>query len=391
MPKIQLWTLSLLLAGCVVEVSGEDLLGEEEDLTRSTAVSKHKIDRFWKRFKDDDIRKSWASENGGRKWAGDYLAWRESMRQRALVDMYLATKDVAFLDELVKRARVVFSLRDDVRGKRDKVRGRVMKAWGRYPDVGISHRTGTWVCEMVQNGMITYPIADFVRIAHRSSALRARYGDTIARFRKKLTDTVDAFDDDWDDMGDEGFYRFPKGYGKVYPYFEGRVLHYNRPLALGRTMMLLEQAGISDHHRHKYRKRVRMMARFFLRDTWRGKSGSRVWYFSKFNPSVENVSHGGIIAGFIALAKKRDYTKVGRSDLEGFVETFLRITRHRDRIAATVDGKYGGYDQKDSNQACGRWLDLAAHRRDLVRRCSWVLDHGFDTQQVGFAKSLRYR
>jgi hypothetical protein len=131
--------MTLLATAACGTASDEDVSASDESELVSAAEAK----TFWDRFAkdDEDVAKKWASDNGGRAWAGDYLAWKESFRQVALVEMYEATKDPAYLDELAKRIEVVFSLRDDKKNMKDVVRGKVVPAWGRYPDVGRETRT----------------------------------------------------------------------------------------------------------------------------------------------------------------------------------------------------------------------------------------------------------
>jgi hypothetical protein len=158
-------------------------------------------------------------------------------------------------------------------------------------------------------------------------------------------------------------------------------------------MMMLADAGIDAQHRDKYQTRVRKMARFFLRRTRAGAHGSVVWDFSVFNPSLENAAHASIAAEFIALAGQRKYTGVGRNDVDEFIATFRNMTRKHDEMALDVAGHLdgGAMDQEDANQSCGRWLELAAYAPKLTQRCTWLLAHGFDTEQVGYAKTLRHR
>jgi hypothetical protein len=188
------------------------------------------------------------------------------------------------------------------------------------------------------------------------------------------------------------FYRFPKGYARVYPPHEGRYLPYNRALVMGRTMMMLEESKLSDSKRQKYRERVKKIARFFVENA-RHVEGRTVWEYATWTPppdGVEDSSHGGLDVGFIALAGQRSYTTIGKGDIDGFTATFKRIARDKGKIAQKVSGEYEG-DFKDSNETCGRWLDLAALDKGLAKTCSTVIGKGFDEHQAGYAKMLRWR
>ncbi len=392
---LSLGTAALVL-GCAHDAPSD------EGVTSSEALSNAKpaeVAQFWKRYNEREpksqIGKEWHEDNGGRAWAGDYLAWKESFVETSLIDMYMATRDVAFLDELVKRIDIVFDLRDDHledgKGRKDEVRGKVMPAWGRYPDVGRDTRSGVWVCEMVQNGLITYPIAEFVYLADNSQTLRQHFGDKIDRYRDRVVDTVDAFDPDWE--GSAGFYRFPNGYAKVYPPHDGRFLPYNRALVMGRTMIMLEGSKVGDDKKAKYRDRVRRMARFFLDDARTMDGGHRyMWTYARWEQSApEDASHGGLDTDFFAIAGKASYTTVGRQDIDRFIGTFENMSKNPSKIDGNVNGGDSGSDQKDANETCGRYLDLAAHDPKLATRCEKVIADGFDEHQAGYAKMLRYR
>lgn len=382
----------IALLGCRGPNDGDE---REGSVATSAIVSAQEKDVFWRKYERDrdDIEKKWKEENGGRAWAGDYLAWKESFLESALVDMFVATRDERFLDELVSRVDTVFSLRDDRIDRRDEVRGKVLPAWGRFPDVGRETRTGTWVCEMVQNGLITYPIAELVSIVERSENLGPKFGEKAARYRDRLIETVDAFDSDWDNDGAGGFYRFPRGYAKVYPPHEGRYLPYNRALLMGRTMMALAETNIGDAHRQKYRERVRNMAKFFLDDAHLPSDGDRiVWAYAPWEQTVEDVAHGGLDTDFFAIAGKHaEYTNVGRRDIDRFIQTFKRISNDPTKMAGAVNGDGGSGDQRDHNEVCGRYLGLAAHDPSIAKRCEKVIANGFDERQAGYAKMLRYR
>jgi len=307
--------------------------------------------------------------------------------------MYVATKDPKFLREATTRMDVVLSLRDDRIQRKDDVRGTVIPAWGRFADVGRETRSDTWVAEMVQNGLITYPIAELARVVEETPALKAELGEKAARYRDRVVETVEAFDADWDDAGEEGFYRFPKGYAKVYAAHEGRYLPYNRALVLGKTMIALEHTSIADAKKAKYRERVRNMARFFLHDATKIDGDTRLaWSYATWAPEVEDVSHGGLDVAFFALAGKEDYSSVGDADVARFVETFEKISSNEKQLTSRVNGDTsGGSDDEHSNETCGRYLDLAAHDRSLANRCKTVIEEGLDERQHGYAKMLRYR
>lgn len=381
--------------------NGEEVasMGGDPGGTTQPASAKHEpnapeVQAFWKEFKnkDVDIAKEWAKDDGGRAWAGDFLAFHESLRQVALVDMYYATKSTEFLDEAERRMRVVLSLRDNQKNQKDVIRGKVLPSWGRYPDTGGGPRKDLWTVEMQQVGMITYPMAMAMKAIHDDAALKPKYGAFETELRDALVLAIDAFDGEWTDASSEGFYKFPKGYGRVWPAFEGAYLPYNRPLGLGRAMAYLVDVGVPAAKSDKYKERVKKLGAFFKGDTH--KSGSHVvWNFATWNTSAENFSHAAIDASFIAIAGRYPWSGISKSDVNDFIASFEFLTKNPMQIASYVDGSGGGngtFDAKDANQSCGRWLELADWVPKLTKNCGPALAAGFDSKQVGEAKVLRY-
>ncbi|HNT36289.1 MAG TPA: hypothetical protein PKH07_14990, partial [bacterium] len=56
--------------------------------------------------------------------------WGESYIMMSFVEMYKATRDLFFLDKMVQHADAVFANRDDVKGRVDMIRNKIMPAWG---------------------------------------------------------------------------------------------------------------------------------------------------------------------------------------------------------------------------------------------------------------------
>jgi hypothetical protein len=95
----------------------------------------------------------------------DSYAWGESYNMMAFATMYEATKDVKYLRTLNRHIRIVFSKRDDIMKQKD-YRGILMPAWG-----SMNYTNGKHYVWTVHTGMITYPIAKFVRLVYEDKAL----------------------------------------------------------------------------------------------------------------------------------------------------------------------------------------------------------------------------
>lgn len=141
------------------------------------------------------------------------LAWGESYRMMAYVEMYEATGDVSYLDKFVKRADAVLDCRDERKGITDDIRSRVVPAWS-----STKYSKGKRYCWIVHAGMITYPIARFVMVARAEPALGTSYLDKAFKYLKLIEETCAAFDEEWRNgpNAGEGYY-FGRYLGKHLP------------------------------------------------------------------------------------------------------------------------------------------------------------------------------
>ena len=101
------------------------------------------------------LRKS-PSDDGGR------LAWGESYLLAALVEMFAVSHDDTHAAHIVALGDWIDRARDDLHGRRDEVRNRIMPAWSSaHYSKG---RRYTWA---VHTGMIAAPLARFAAIVKR--------------------------------------------------------------------------------------------------------------------------------------------------------------------------------------------------------------------------------
>jgi len=283
---------------------------------------------------------------------GEY-AWGESYLLASYVTMYEATGDTRYLDKSVSRFRVLLSLRDDKKGKRDELRGRIIAAWGTE---GYSNHKRT--CWNVHAGMLTAPAAHFVRLVKERRRLQRRYGAIAKEFTTALEETVASFAPDWRDgpNKDEGYY--------VEAALNGEHSPLNQQNALGRT--LIDLAVVTG--KRDYRDKAVKLAAFFKRRLRLSANGAYDWsYWPKLEPPYENgsedISHAAINAEY-ALRCYENHIVFTKEDMQRFAATFLKSIYHGDgKFGDTVDGKGDG---RFASQ-CGRWGCLASVNREVAR------------------------
>ena len=120
--------------------------------------------------------KALESRQPGKEWigrqSGAELAWGESYRLMAYISMYEASGDVVYLERAVGRFEEIIKIRDDKKGVKDEIRGRILPAW-----CSTKYTGGKEYAWIVHAGMITYPIARFAYLILRDSELKEHYGE----------------------------------------------------------------------------------------------------------------------------------------------------------------------------------------------------------------------
>jgi len=173
----------------------------------------------------------------------------------------------------------------------------------------------------VHTGMITYPLARFVRLVRETPALREdpRLADRAETYLHAVEEAVAVHDPEWrENAAGDGTYVVPRGAPVA---FDGTELPLNQSLALGRT--LAELAAITG--RPDYAEKVRALAGTFAGELRPAPNGAVTWSYalsggrlfrgwsasdgvSEYQPSypglpaAEDIDHGHIDVGFAADA-----------------------------------------------------------------------------------------
>ena len=276
---------------------------------------------------------------------GSELAWSESYILNGFVSAYEATEDTLFLSRLCEHAQNIFLIRDDFRGIKDEIRGRLMHAWS-----STQYTNGKNYAWIVHAGMVTFPLARFVYLVHRDETLSEQFGARADFILARIEETVKCFDDSFrhGPEEEEGHY--------VGDYFD-HELPLNQQNALGRTLVTLWLAT-GDM---SYRVKASALAKYFKNRLWyNGRKMAYSWAYSPGNDGsgedTDDISHAAINADF-AFQCYRAGIVFTRKEMRKFAGTVTRIFASGDSVSVLIDG-YGGVKPSFTFQA-GRWLHLA--------------------------------
>lgn len=322
------------------------------------------------------------------------LAWKESWQLIAFVEMYEATGETFFLDQLVEHADQVWKFRDDKHGKLDAIRQHVMPSWGSSVYSG-----GQWHVWLVHSGILTYPMASFVCLVYENGELHAQYRSKAEEYFSRIQEVIDGFNSEWVQSGDEGYYQYPDGLLKVLqPDNENPLpqhpLPINQYLALGLSMLELGCAAdcVRAGSGGQDLERAERMARFTRKQLQPGaKPDTYTWNYGFGRVAfMEDFSHGALLVMFAALAQRHGIVFT-EADLQILANTFNSIVIQPDgRPSLRIDGTGGSDDNMDL--ATGLWLDLAGVDRAIYDHCyEMIVRRGKDIQQLGYARILKWK
>lgn len=230
------------------------------------------------------------------------FTWWESYTQMGLINYFRASKNVAFLDELIRRIDLVIVARDDKRNYGTK--GPVWSST-RYT-AGVPYPT------LVSTGMITRPMAEIASIIKADSALAAgaapggrTYGQVADTYITAAAQAVAFHEKEWrSDLSPARYVALPETSGYLRDS-QGRAmsdayaLPYNMEDSIGRTMMYLYQATGNT----AYRDRATLLARNLSSAQYIADGGALVWKYWGWSedPSVEDTSHAWISIDFMRM------------------------------------------------------------------------------------------
>ena len=271
------------------------------------------------------------------------------------------------------------------------------------PAVGTFSLASRPVIFAVHTGMITYPIAAYVRTVHADPRLRRnpRYKTKADEYLAAVQSAIAVHDQEWREAGGGlGHFQWPKG--MPVPY-DGTEQPINQSTALGQTYAELFAVTRNPVYRTRTQALARMFAsqlsaddghayvwpywpKFGMMYSGYPKTGSAATDVSEYTPSygsggigaqqIEDLSHAAISVEFGALAF-REHLGFHGGDMAAFARTFTRnLATEADGIATTfvrVDGS-GGLAPSGQYLQAPRWMPVAQWDDNVFTHCRAIYD-----------------
>ncbi|WP_434080971.1 hypothetical protein [Sanguibacter sp. Z1732] len=310
------------------------------------------------------------------------LGWQSSYVLQAQLQMYLAHRDVHFLDRFIERADAILAMRDSELGRTD-YRGLSLNGWPRVWS-GFTEPVHT----PVETGMIARPMAWFARVVLQTPMLASdqRFRNRAEVYAEASIDALDIHEEQWGELPNGGgIYSFTKG--SPYPY-DGIECAYNMNHTLGSTALHL--AALTGEP--SYADKVRRMCRLLESDLdsapggaytwsyqWSGSWGYRGWSpedevsentpeHQPGNTRPEDFSHGALSMEFVAQAQQDGIAFTGR-DVRAFAHTFNNAIVETDYgldVTRFIDGTGEIRAEGRDASAAGAWACLYRHNRAII-------------------------
>ncbi|WP_431897084.1 hypothetical protein [Nonomuraea sp. bgisy101] len=306
------------------------------------------------------------------------------------------TMDQAGPDHVVRRVLAAYPSPNMVTAK--------VLSGGSTPALGTFAMAAAPVLFSVHTGMITYPMASFVRLVHHSPSLRRnpRYRAKAAEYLTAVREAAAVHEREW---MDDGYFIWPKH--MPVPY-DGTEQPTNQTLGLGLTYAELAAAT----GERVYRDRTRRLAATFAGDLTADADDAYVWPYwpafgkmyrgytqaddvSEWTPSYgsppvgaqqrEDLSHAGIDVEFAAVAHRWGLGFRGL-DMARFARSYTRNMATTDNGVATtflyVDGG-GGLAPAGQYLQAPRFMPVAPWDPGLFTHARQVYDDHAVESQMG--------
>ncbi len=229
-----------------------------------------------------------------------------------------------------------------------------------------------WIEYVVHDGMVTYPVAQWIEAVYREPRLHEKYKAKADEYVRILDhDFRQKWEQYWVDLPDgAGLYTFTRHETERFPLYS---LPHNQYLALARTWCVLQDLpGVP--HREMYRDKAERMAKYFRRNLRRVGEAYEWNYWDPrpgedLKPHIEDSSHGTIDISFAVEAASRGIVFT-EEDLRRLARTYLGLMWN----GSLEDPLFGGRvnTQEGGKRVWWEWIGLA--RADFqVWRVAWAL------------------
>jgi hypothetical protein len=344
---------------------------------------------------------------------GSVLGWGESRILGAYIDMYLATRDIDYLERFVFHADWVIDKMDNKRGIKDW-KGVSAPGWSWKPRFGNPNELN--YREVVHSGLIIYEIARFVSLT-RTDASLSIHEDIINagnQYLPEIEEVVKAHDNNWKRGPDENALE-----NEGYYYWEddapvnikGNPLPHNQQLGMGIALFVLYDLT----NNQEYLDKAIRMGNIFKRalDNPEGELGGNCksvssklkefdsycwpyWFGKRMMGGVaEDISHGTLDIRYAREANKYRILFTDRA-MKKFANTFLYFVYRgsNNELSYRVDGTgfcriSGCVDGNDVFYTVGQWAILSEYNSEVYEKIKNIyLDENNDLSGIYNAVKL---
>lgn len=355
----------------------------------------------------------------GEGMQGENIAWLEARVILGLLDMYKATGNDDFLEQIVVHADRIFNCRLD---RRNQTLGQALsdtqrnvvsfKGWPTY-SYFFPLSTANRVSHSVHSGYFVYALAKFVRYVRERNI--TTFLPKANEYVPLLQESLEAFDSERDS---NGLYVFPGTTNRPWKIWVDAQTYINatnvvQPINMQAAMgsALLEMQAIScpvpgtdnclsSAERSSYRVRATQIANYIHGQlTLNSVSDSYTWPYWHWDAgtctedttdtqpetvangvatcttiSVEDVSHAAMDVDFVVSSVTENLGVFTPTDLRRFAHTLVSVVRlpaNPHLVRSTVDG-LGGFT--DSSPDVVYWMALAQYDAGVYTWLSDLLD-----------------
>jgi len=222
---------------------------------------------------------------------------------------------------------------------------------------------------VLYDGLVAYPMAQFIALVRPDAKLRGRYGAKADEYLKLIDRHIfQKWERCWKYLdGEDGAYVATDDRSERFP---GRVLPHAEYLALGRAFLVLTDAVAGDT-RKWYMRRARAMARHFamqLKAAGGGKSAAEggresgkavIWSRADWDKSAPDLFSAGLAVEFVREAAARE-VEFREEDLQFFAEAFLQRVWNGSLTSPRFAGRLDGKGECRDGSALMEWLCLSS-------------------------------
>ena len=249
-----------------------------------------------------------------------------------------------------------------------------------------------WIEFVVHDGMVTYPMAQFVEQVLSDPAVAAKYGDKareyLAWFHKNIFEKWAKY---WMQVDDQtGAYTFTASATERYPNY---LLPHNQYLALARAYLVLQAVDRVDPAlRDAYRAKAVAMLTYFKRYLHDALDGQAyVWNYwdppagQELRPHVEDYSHATIDVGSVIEGAERGLVFTP-DDVVKIARTYTDVMNGGDPDTAMVTSRVDGTGEA-TQKMWWEWVRTGQHDARALQKgikagvaaptiCEMLLDLG---------------